>query len=238
MSPKPKQFLERLSEPGMREHYRGRCEEFRKAGDRIIKERGLYGVDRAGAMAWLLEFVYLDLAQLGRGGFDDKEMEVRRFSWEAGLGELIASNQFSASTPIGLEPLTLRFVQDLQHKTRSALSLYADTGRMAFLIDKGWLTVVRPHPPVLLTEQLESNFFHQAAHVASPFGERVKRCGSCAKVFLAGRTDKRFCSNRCQAKHYVREERGTPPERFGKRGRVRKRKPTEIRKKGGPRHGK
>lgn len=53
-------------------------------------------------------------------------------------------------------------------------------------------------------------------------GPSLRRCPTCDTVFYSARADKRFCGDNCRATWHNREQRGTVPENYGKRGRPRK----------------
>ena len=50
----------------------------------------------------------------------------------------------------------------------------------------------------------------------------IRRCPGCSLLFLAGRNNQQYCSINCQSRTNMRRHRGTPPERFGRRGRPKK----------------
>jgi hypothetical protein len=51
---------------------------------------------------------------------------------------------------------------------------------------------------------------------------RLAKCPGCRKRFLADRKNQDYCDALCRNRTYMRQQRGVPPERFGKRGRPRK----------------
>jgi len=75
---------------------------------------------------------------------------------------------------------------------------------------------VSVHPADLETG-LRTSFLYQMAYLLGEMGPRIRRCRGCQRLFLAGRTDKAFCSGLCQAKTYKREHPKTKSKKGVKR---------------------
>jgi hypothetical protein len=204
-------------------------EEFTKAARRILAQRGVYGGPRPAALAWLLAFVQDDLTTYSFGEWSDRWAEVKRFSIDAGLGQSVVplSNQESRSFP---GPGEKDAMLTLQQVMKGDIDAYVNQGAATTFALKIRLHLRKDAPRVIVqSANREDSFQFQAFHLLADIGARIRRCRRCQRLFLAGRSDKEFCSGNCQALQYKREHplKKTKPKPKGKRLR-----------KGGARHGK
>jgi hypothetical protein len=211
------------------EAQRQRVEEFTKAGARILSQRGVYGGARPAALAWLLTFVQDDLRIKSFGEWADRWAEVKRFALDGGLG----SNEPPLSDQEGLS-LTLpgRFSSPftasrsfpgpgekdalilLQQAIKSDLDTYVDQGSATTFALAIKLTVRKEAPRIEVeSADITVAFQYQAFHLIGELGTRIRRCRRCQRLFLAGRSDKQFCSGTCQAMMWKDEH---PPKRTRK----------------------
>lgn len=219
-----------------------RAFEFVKAGERIAAGRARHGGPQASATAWLLEFVQADFSALSAGGLSDRVAEVVRFSFDGGhlftFPPSVAGRSQQPAIPLhGLkvQPVAdeLELLVELQRTVRGSVQDYVRTGRGRFPhigvtleVRKSWRSVA------VEAENITAGFFYHAAHLLGAFGHRVRQCRECTRLFLAGRSDREFCSGRCQV---ARWKRTHPRER---RTQGSGRTDGAGREKGGQRHGK
>jgi hypothetical protein len=204
-------------------------EEFSKAGARILSQRGVYGGARPAALAWLLSFVQDDLTTYSFGKWSDRWAEAKRFALDGGLGadETPLSNQdgvrltlpgrfsspFTASRsfpgPGEKDALIL-----LQQAIKVDLDNYVDQGS-AMTFDLTIKLNVRKDAPRVIVQSADLTIAiqYQAYHLIAEIGPRIRRCRRCRRLFLAGRSDKQFCSGTCQAMQWKDEH---PPKKMKK----------------------
>lgn len=125
----------------------------------------------------------------------------------------------------------------------NVLDLHSQIKNMLLeIMDRGVLVFQRPHttqylerwsgkygppakgnPPLVrsitLAETPPHLFIIHAHGCLEQFAGKLSRCPECSTVFLLGRTNKMYCSLRCQNRVATRRNRNTPPDRLGKRGR-------------------
>jgi len=114
-------------------------------------------------------------------------------------------------------------LQTLQDQTRGALTS---------LIDRHSLILQQPGSTQYFLRYPQSHTFSSVVLADSPqdlfmihfleflkeCGQALSKCPGCLMIFY-GRTNKTYCSLKCQSREATRRFRGTPPDRIGKRGR-------------------
>ncbi|MBS0158598.1 MAG: hypothetical protein JSS26_08405 [Nitrospira sp.] len=201
--------------------------EFRKAGERILAQRGVYGGARHAALVWLLTFAQENPTEYSTGEGANRWEELKRFAFDAGLGpdEPPISNQISVRWPgdkrarFGEEPPLStpaeavhspfypgmqRELAKFQMELRDYLERYVKSGGVSINGLTLDLHVTNSTEGVLVSSWLHPCFFYQAFHLLGELGPRIRKCEGCARLFLAGRSDKKWCSGLCQAKTYKR----------------------------------
>ena len=179
---------------------RRQVEEFTKAGARIQRQRGVYGGSRPAALAWLLTFAQEDARTYSLGELSDRWEEVKRFAHDGGLGfaEPPLSNQAGAR-PVIPGPRDKHTILMLQQELKAYLDIYIEHGEVrtnGVTID---MLVRRAPPGLSVNADAHPAFLYQAFHLLGEIGQRIRKCRRCQKLFLAGRSDKTFCSGTCQA---------------------------------------
>lgn len=199
--------------------------EFVKAGGRITSESGVYGGAAQSAMVWLLKFRGIDVASLSTGGLTDKLMEVVRFSFDGGLifNRGLGSSDEGRHERLTIEGLTIAplsvapgdFLSELQRKVRGLLDQYLREGHLHIENLVVSLDVWRTRPGVTIhSDNLTTGFLYHMGQLLGMLGHRLRTCRHCKTCFLAGRTDKAYCSRPCQALQYKVDH---PPKKGGKR---------------------
>ncbi|CAI4032388.1 hypothetical protein DNFV4_02818 [Nitrospira tepida] len=208
--------------------------EFVKAGGRITSESGVYGGAAQSAMVWLLKFRGTDVASLSTGGLTDKLMEVIRFSFDGGLifnpglGNYDEGRDkrltIAPLTAVTMAPLSVApsdFLSELQRKVRGLLDQYLRDGHLPIENLTVSLEVCRTRPGVTIhADDLTTGFLYHMGQLLGMLGHRLGTCRHCKTCFLAGRTDKAYCSRPCQALQYKVDH---PPKKGGKRHGTKKR---------------
>ena len=72
---------------------------------------------------------------------------------------------------------------------------------------------------LILVDSTHDLFKLHAFKYLKQFIRNLARCPECQSIYLATRSDKKFCSTRCQMRVAMRRSRNVPPERKGKTGR-------------------
>ena len=192
-----------------------------RAFARIQASPGQYGGPRPCALAWLLAFVQDDPMQYSDRTLIDRWWEVRRFAVDAGLAsEDNRVCRLMIDRPaLGRWPETddhsRRMLARLQQHTALLIEWYCDgtgevgTGelRLSFRVKRG-----RPGVWAAVTDE-QTAFTYQTIHLLADLGTRILRCRCCHRYMLAGRTDKQYCSNRCQSAHYKQIHKGKTRKR-------------------------
>lgn len=173
--------------------------EFVKAGRRILKERGVYGGERPSALAWLLRLVQDELPDLSQGQLSDRFMEVMSF----GMDGVSRDSSLSVEASLPQDPLS--FLIKLQSELRGLVNEFLMEGKAELPSLTVKLEVWQSRQGVVVNADLRTSFLYQSAHLLGELGSRVRRCKNCPKIFIAGRTDKRFCSGRCQVSDWHHE---------------------------------
>jgi hypothetical protein len=185
--------------------------EFSEAGGRLMSQKGQFGDAKSCALAWVLAFAQEDLAALMEQELKERVEEVRRFGFDAGLGEAIPQGDsetrllfnVSLNTSYGLDPLGM--LSDAQREVRVRIDAYL-RGETVGLTDRRVTYEVtrttkdsRSGRILLHLHETTDGVVLHLLHLLAELGSRIKACKRCRKIFLAGRTDKQFCSGSCQA---------------------------------------
>lgn len=222
---------------------RRRNDEFGKAGERILKQRGVYGGARPAAAVWLLTLCQEKAGTYSLGELSNRWEEVKRFSIDGGLGpdEPPLSNQggvllalpgrfadrFTASRPFP-GPGERETLGMLQEDLKATIEAYVTQGWAHTGKDKFDFIVKKDSPGVSVVAELYPACLYQTLHLLGEIGHRIRKCRRCKRLFLAGRSDKAYCSGTCQAMKWKDEH----PRK------VKKKKPKQtMRKKKGGKHG-
>lgn len=197
--------------------------EFVKAGQRLLAQRGAYGGAVPSALMWLLTFSQENLDALSAGGLADRWEEAKRFAVDAGLGgaaepgEPPFTNQASLTISMPRPAPILDTLKSLQRAAQDVLRAYLETGQATSEALRIALHVSRTRRGVFVhAADLRAGFLYQLFHLLGASGSRIRQCRCCARLLLAGRTDKEFCSARCQAKQYKRDH--APAQRTRTKG--------------------
>ncbi|THJ24515.1 MAG: hypothetical protein CAF45_004910 [Nitrospira sp. CG24E] len=221
--------------------------ELQKAGVRIQNQAGQYGGARPAALAWLVAFLQDDHTKYSMGDWTLRWWEVLKFCGDGGLPpeELRLCNLTSITgraeglyTNIALAPnAAARFwMSSLKSSSLAGLKHYVAGGAlgtgalpMNFTVRKGTpgLAATVPH--------YDAAFTYQMINLVAEFGPRLGQCRYCKTMYLAGRSDKTYCSAVCQAMQWKIDHPKTPPVKPSKPTVKGRKKPTA--KKGG-RHAK
>ncbi len=203
-------------------------EEWARARGRLLEGHGRHRGNRPAALAWALKFAQLSLDQLSHGDRFNLLLELFHFCRDGGgTHERPDSiNKHAAQDLELIEKNTEQFAgywRDLQRLVIDQVELFLK-GEPVILPIRVTLNIRRGiHPPRIESEVTGSSFQYQFAHLLSECGDRIRLCRGCKKYFLAGRSDKKWCSGLCQATIYQQEH---PPK-----------KPKQKKAKGGQRHG-
>ena len=206
--------------------------EFRKAGERIQDARGIYkgGRPAAKALAWALNFSQEDPTTYSHGEWSNKWAEVKRFAQDAGLGQDEPPITHAVKVRVWPElafpgSIEKRALRTMQCEAKAYFEIYVKKGQVrtnGILLD---LSVSKAVSRVSVLADLHPSFLYQVFHLLADCGPRIRQCQGCERFFLAGRSDKKWCSGICQATIWKREH----PRARGKK------QPTS--KKRGKRHG-
>ena len=213
--------------------------EFQKAGHRLMAQRGQYGGAKPCAMAWAVALAQEDLIALASGGLLDRLEEVRRFSFDAGLGEAMLQGDAETQLLMNISPSIdisphlspLAILSEIQREVRVRLDAYVrgrevtlNARQVSYEVTR---TGIGKHPSgriVLHVPEMKDAVLLHLLYLLAELGPRLKSCDYCGKLFLAGRMDKRFCSGTCQAMQYKKDH-------------PKNNRAVTRRKKGGKRHG-
>jgi len=193
--------------------------EFMKAGHRLMGQRGQYGGPAPCALVWAVRFAQEKLAALAVGGLADRLEEARRFSFDAGIGEALLQGDIrgrlflniSVELDISARTSPLNVLVDLQCAVRKQLDAYLSGQEvtLAPLQVSYEVTRTNDNPDsgrvLLHLQSMKDAVLLHLFHLLAELGPRLKKCGYCGQLFLAGRMDKKFCSGTCQAMQYKRD---------------------------------
>jgi ribosomal protein S27AE len=192
---------------------RHETDEFRKAGERIRKQRSLYKGARPAALAWVVEFAQREIDTYSLGELSDRWEEVKRFSLDAGVGQddpqSIRATRVRNTLPGRLaNPFTeirqspgsaeRAFLQMLQQELNAYLGLYVSQGEVrtnGVVLD---LVVRKGSSMMAISADLHPSFLYQFFNLLADFGANIKTCRRCPRLFLAKRSDRQWCSGTCQ----------------------------------------
>ena len=183
-----------------------RAMEFQKAAQRLMSQRGQYGGGRPCALAWLLHLLRKIFPHLAHGGQSDRYEELQRFSFDGGLAESILQGDIQTSLllnisveyPVRAEPFDV--LTEVQREVRARLDAYVrgEPVTLGGLQVTYEVTRTAANPlsgcVLLHVHGLKDAVLLHLFHLLAELGPRTKSCLYCEKLFLAGRTDKRFCS--------------------------------------------
>lgn len=213
--------------------------EFRKAGQRLMSQRGQYGGAKPCAMAWAVALAREDLPALASGGLLDRLEEVRRFSFDAGLGEALLQGDAVTQLLMNISPTIilsphvspLAILREIQREVRVLLDAYVggrevtiNDRRVSYEVTRTVHDLTSGRVMLHVPEMKDAVLLH-LLYLLAELGPRLKSCDYCGKLFLAGRMDKRFCSGTCQAMQYKKDN-------------PKNNRAVTRRKKGGKRHAK
>ena len=213
---------------------RGESEEFNKAGERILSQRGVYGGARPAALVWLLTFSQEDADRYSFGEWSDRWEEVKRFAKDGGLGPNEAPLSNQATVRLALphrlaSPFTATRAFPGPGEQDMMKTLKADMkGSITSYVEQGWartgeykldLIVKRDAARVSVISDIYPAFLYQAFQLIGELGSRIRQCRGCRRLFLAGRTDKKWCSGTCQASTWKRDNpKKTIPKKSKQKG--------------------
>jgi len=183
--------------------------EFLPAGRRILGKRAEYGGVKPSALAWLVDFLQEDLDVLSKSPLElaSRLAEVMRFSVDGGL-----SGTGEPAPLIGIKLVwpgwperhsSLELAAAIQKRAKDILNRYLAEGVAYF--DDLTITLIAWREPCCVAveaESVESGFLYQMAALLRDLGTRIRACRRCNRQFLAGRSDKLFCSGSCQIQQY------------------------------------
>ena len=207
-------------------------EELAKAGLRIMEQRSLYGGARAASLAWALAFFQEDAERYSFGECCDRWWEVRRFALDGGVGpedRLTGMDRVRHRLPGRLAspvdeirpypgPGDRDMLATLQGAGLAGIREYVRTGRATTGTIPLNFTITKDRRGVLVNGDTPFAFEYQLIHLLDALGSRVKQCRRCKRMFLAGRSDKEFCSGTCQALTWKQEHPTPSPKRSAKKG--------------------
>ncbi len=217
-------------------------DESKKAGERIMARSALYGGARPAAIAWAIDFAQ-DTRTYSFGEWADRWEEVKRFARDGGLSTEEPALSNLAQVRIALPGrLSSPFTEERPYpgpseKEMIAMLRGALSGWLASYIENGMARagavvldlVVRKNSRYVSTvgPDISQGFQYHFFHLLAELGPRIHQCRGCKRVFLAGRSDKQWCSGLCQATTWKREN-------LKSRSSVEK----KNKRKGGSKHGK
>jgi hypothetical protein len=216
--------------------------ELQKAGLRIQNQAGQYGGARPAALAWLVAFLQDDHTKYSTGDWTLRWWEVVRFCGDGGLPPQeprlcnltsITGRAEGVYTNIALAPSEAARFWMICLKTSSLTGLkHYVAGRALSTGDQPMSFIVRKGTPGLAATvpHYDAAFTYQLINLVAEFGPRLGQCRYCKTIYLAGRSDKRFCSAVCQAMQYKADHPKTQLAKTSKPTVKGKKQPT---KKGG-----
>lgn len=144
------------------------------------------------------------------------------------VGELTPEQeieQWRLPSPDTVAALQSTLRQDLERFIETGELEYQQlSGRLKLFHDKKKDRVIEFFWPDWSHDDTPENAFrYRYARVIGSVASRLRRCPSCQVLFLGRRRDQKHCGRKCQGRMAMRRRRNTPPERYGKRGRPRKR---------------
>jgi hypothetical protein len=190
--------------------------EWIKAGERITATRALHGGKEPAALAWLLAFTQKAVSGLSGAEYAVLLWEVRRFSFDGGIigPDDPASAIVQHGTVISLTDENSRpTIERLQTALRTAIEEFLTNGMATLSIDGQIVIHSQSRGPGGFQgvhfegRNTESSVYFMASHLLGRYGDRIRKCEGCGTLILAGRRDKRFCSQTCQVSTFIRLKR-------------------------------
>lgn len=187
-------------------------QELLKAGERIQAQRGQHGDGLRASLAWVLTFLQEDANSYSYEEFRCRWWEVLRFCRDGGLAH--DDSRLSNLAQIRYHVHGLGAIcpgpgqrdqlLTLQSGWKTGVQIYLSGGNISTSDVQVRLTAQKGTPGVSVTAIDEATAFEfQLIHLLGFLGQRINECRYCKKLFLAGRTDKRFCAGTsCQAMQY------------------------------------
>jgi hypothetical protein len=152
---------------------------------------------------------------------------MKRFSVDAGIGEAFEQGDardsllmMNTTVDAQLSPtaLPLNVLWRMQEEVRAVLADYV-SGQPGITIrlSVSYEVTLDVHTPtrgrvLLHLHDMRQGVFLHLFHLLAELGPRIKPCRYCEKLFLAGRTDKQFCSGLCQAMQYKKDHKEHPKD--------------------------
>lgn len=207
-------------------------DEWTLAASRITQHSGAHGGREPAAMAWLLDFVQTPLDELSAGQRTDKEWEVSRFAFDAGLVMTLDNLQAKPMiTEIGVNEMstghiTAQILTRIQQTTRNAVENFIAQGEATFHNIAGSMTVSSPRhgtgQALRFSGEMESCFYFVTGQLLTRNGDRIRTCKGCGRLVLMARRDKEFCTQACQVadwkRKHLKKGGGRNPAKGGRHG--------------------
>ncbi len=179
---------------------------------------GRHDDPRPTALAWLVAFAQEDLASLSPKSLLARWQECRRFALDAGLVEGALRRGRSPKFPMGSVTMSPP-AGGMEHIDLDNLQKPLRRG-LRDLLEKGEVKIDLPHLHMTIrataqgssitidAADMGTGFRYNAAQLLGDMGHLVRQCrGECGSIFVAGRSHRWFCSNKCQARIYKREHK-------------------------------
>lgn len=170
--------------------------ELDKASDRI-------GPTSTDAMEWLLDFAQCEIEALSIGDFSNRSYELASFTSSRGyLGNhyIISEQRWAWIVDQGFTLPSRSQAIEAQKMINTHLIHLLLSRYTRITIEKFKLEVEVTQDRVYLTPSTEYALQYHLATLLGLYGHRIGRCRACERIFLAGRSDKTFCSTRCQSR--------------------------------------
>lgn len=183
---------------------------------------------------WLLKVIGVDLNQLSDADMNNLRWEVAMFANRTATKEKrpdFAIQPIHAWSHIGgYGPLSLpskATVKSLLQDARRCVEELVDKGRTGYKSSsmesrEVYRTKIGFMQGKLYLRSPQANFHYALMLLLARYGHRISRCPCCLELYYRSRIDKAVCSGSCRSTLNGRKNRGTPPERFNKRGRPKK----------------
>ena len=189
---------------------------------------------------WVLRFLKTDCGQLSETDWIKIQAELTVFirfypEFKRGLGSLaINSRSFFAPTDYDYYPRMLNR-EEAKALSRDAIKLLQNFIQAkhnapfweSIFYEKLSVDISIKFPTAKKLESVFSIWVQDQIQLFKinlllllcEFAPHIKNCEPCGSLFLAKRKDQIFCSNKCATLTFQRKKRGTPPSRYGRRGR-------------------
>lgn len=205
--------------------------EFEKAAVRLTTNADAHGGNEPAALAWLLEFLQVDVAGFSAGQCEDKTWEVLRFIADAGQARKDYGQSGLYFQPPDTPEKKLAELLVLQAHALEVVQRYLTTGVADFPTGEGAVKIARGYRSVIYgARSLAAGFYFMAAQLLARYGDRIKVCEGCPRLMLVGRKDKRYHSETCRVTNFNRRKRAKiKAERLARH--------RKVNKKGRAKHG-